>query len=300
MGHHWEESGSVISTSSLQVFTDTDKIPLNFLFSRLTSPSSQPVLRGGDAPVPPWHSWPLTGLSPVHPCFPWLGSHTGHMLQAQLCQHPTKGKDHSPGGTTPPSTDFSGARTAPGKLHKWLSYSFESWNIKMGTSLRTPAQHSWRDWPMLCDKAIPSYVGKATMGKLKAKMIRNQILKMALWMSNSIPLYYYFQQVLVKWFMKSNTTENPHCTRHGSLETVGAAFLHEWGWGYSLPLPGRALQHIHTGSTIYSLKHTGRSGTSSRSVQTLLQKCFSSRLTPAQPLAKFKRKRASPPKNGWE
>lgn len=76
---------SLALTSSSQVFTDTAKIPLN-LFSRLKSPSSQPVLTGGDAPVPPWQSWPLTGLSPVHPH--WA------MLQAQLQQHPTEGQDH--------------------------------------------------------------------------------------------------------------------------------------------------------------------------------------------------------------
>lgn len=83
---------------------------------------------------------------------------------------------------------------------------------------------------------------------------------MALWMSNSISQYYYFQQVLVKWFMKRNITENPHCTRHGSLDS--GSWSHAWMRLRLLTaLLGRALQHTHTGSMIYSLQNMGRSGT---------------------------------------
>lgn len=64
-GHYLEESGSVISTSSLQVLRDTDKMPLNLLFSQLNSPSSQPALIIGDAPVHAFMAlpWALSSTS---------------------------------------------------------------------------------------------------------------------------------------------------------------------------------------------------------------------------------------------
>lgn len=127
IGHHLEESGSVISTSSLQVLTDTDKIPLNLLFSQLNSPSSQPALIMGDAPVHAFMAlpWALSSTSiPSLSREPTLDTCCRSMLQLQQC--PTEGKDQSPAGTTPPHTVFFGAKPTPGKLLKWLHYSCES------------------------------------------------------------------------------------------------------------------------------------------------------------------------------
>ena len=45
-GHLCLEPSSVLSSPSPQVFTDVSEIPLSLLFSRLSSPSSQPLLTG--------------------------------------------------------------------------------------------------------------------------------------------------------------------------------------------------------------------------------------------------------------
>lgn len=128
---HWEpceESGSVISTASLQVFTDTDKILLNS--SRLNSPSSACA-----------HKERCSSPSMAFLALHWALSCTSTL---DTCSRHSFVSTH-PAGTTPPPTAFSGARTAPGKLHKLLNYSCESRSIKMGISLKTLTQHSWRD-----------------------------------------------------------------------------------------------------------------------------------------------------------
>lgn len=59
-------------------------------------------------------------------------------------------------------------------------------------------------------------------------------------------------------------------------------------------LPGRALSSLTQAPWFIPYKTWGQVGQASRSVQPLLHKCFSSGLTLAQPLAKFKRKSVFP------
>lgn len=213
-GHHWEESASVISTSSLQVFTDTGKILPEPPLLQVEQPQLSACPRKGRRSSPSMAflalPWALSSASPL-PCSgePTLDTCSRHSFVS------TQQRERITALLAPlllaqPSLE-------PGQLLGSCTIC-ESWNIKTGIALRTPTQHSWRDWPMLCDKATSSYVGKCYTGQTKSET-NFLILKAALWTSSLISRYYYFQQVLVKWFMKSNITENPHCTRHGSLDS---------------------------------------------------------------------------------
>lgn len=96
--------------------------------------------------------------------------------------------------------------------------------------------------------------------------------------------------------MKSSTTENPRCTRHGSLDSGS------WSPAQMRLRLLTAPHHTEPSSTFTQApwfihyKTQAEVGQDSRSVQPSLQKCFSSGLTLAQPLAKFGRKHVLPPK----
>lgn len=137
------------------------------------------------------------------------------------------------------------------------------------------------------------------MGKLKAKtMIRNQLpdFATALWVSNSISGYYYFQQVLVKLFTKSSITENPRCTRHRRLDSGSWSPARMRLRLLTAPHQAEPSSTLTQAPWFIHYKTWAEVGQNSRSAQPSLQKCFSSGLTLAQPLAKFRKKHVLSPK----
>lgn len=74
---------------------------------------------------------------------------------------------------------------------------------------------------MLCDKATPSYVGKAAMGKLKAKITRSQLPDFE---NNTVHVQFNLSVLLLPTSLSEVIHEeqhhrNAHCTRHGGLDS---------------------------------------------------------------------------------
>lgn len=74
---------------------------------------------------------------------------------------------------------------------------------------------------MLCDKATPSYVGKAAMGKLKAKMTQTQLPDFE---NGIVNVQFNLSILLLPASLREVIHEeqhhrNPHCTRHGGLDS---------------------------------------------------------------------------------
>lgn len=92
--HYCEEPGSIFFTTSLQLFTDIDEIPLSFLFPRLNHSSSLSLSSqkcSGRFIVFVALCW-TTFLCP---CLPWgEGTELDMVLQVQPHLHRVEGKDN--------------------------------------------------------------------------------------------------------------------------------------------------------------------------------------------------------------